>query len=73
MYICNDCRAVFITPYENNIDAGIHYDAGIIGRNKVPTMRFCPNCMSRGYRRLSKECEERIRNGKNSLRVAALG
>lgn len=49
MYICNNCDTTFIKPYERNIDAGIHFDVGIIGKNKVPAMSFCPECNSRNY------------------------
>ncbi|MBQ9701334.1 MAG: hypothetical protein IJV71_12030 [Lachnospiraceae bacterium] len=55
MYVCNDCKEEFIAPYERNIDAGVHYDTGVIGKHKVPSMEFCPNCMSRNYKYTTKQ------------------
>lgn len=58
MYICKDCDSTFIKPYERNIDVGIHFDMGIIGKHKVPAMSFCPECNSRNYEEV---CENETR------------
>lgn len=56
MFKCNDCRSTFIAPHEISIDAGVHYDTGIIGKAKTPSMKFCPECRSRDY----EECVSEV-------------
>lgn len=55
MYICKVCDSKFVAPHEISLDAGVHFDTGIIGKAKTPSMKFCPECRSRDYEELSQE------------------
>ncbi|MBQ6815562.1 MAG: hypothetical protein IJP13_08505 [Lachnospiraceae bacterium] len=55
MYICRDCNSEFEQPNETNIDTGVHYDTGIIGKHKVPTIKLCPICRSTNYENAVQE------------------
>lgn len=46
MYKCKECNEKFEIPETKVVDAGGIMNFGIIRKYKIPSMNFCPHCLS---------------------------